>query len=203
VGAQAEAQSQSQEHARQSPSPTHLTAASHLRYGHKRRDSDTVKSHSAHHIQPSISPTCSPPPIEALPARLSPSAQQLKFATNSNSNHALSSSASARHRRSPTAPDPPTTSGTLHTGSGLGREKSWAGGEMGVNVDEFGANPSSLNGVPTRQQHARHPQQQYPPAPELAPGPQSQTQQHPDARSSRTNMVVSVKLELSRSHANT
>lgn len=193
----AEAQPQLQERIRQSPSPTHLTAASHHRFGHKRRDSDTLKSLSSlHHIQPSTSPTSSPPTIEALPARLSPSANQFQFPSSSSSNSALSSSASARHRRSPTAPDLPTASGSLHSGGGLGRGKTWAGDEMAANGEEYGAHPrshGSAKAVPARQ-HPR--QQQYASAPASVPAPAPQPQQQQDARSGRSNMVVCINLEL-------
>jgi serine/threonine-protein kinase TTK/MPS1 len=195
----AEAQPQSQERIRHSPSPPHLASASHHRYGHKRRDSDTLKSLSSHHIQPSTSPTSSPPPIEALPARLSPSAHHLQFPSSSSSNAALSSSASARHRRSPTAPDIPTTSGSLHPGNGLGRGKTWSGDEMAANGDEYGHNPGSHGSVPIRQHSRQQQQNQYASAPAAVPAPAPQPQQQQqaqDGRNGRSNMVVRIDLGL-------
>ncbi|KAK0201730.1 other/TTK protein kinase [Desarmillaria ectypa] len=90
--------------ARQSPSPTNIS--SHVisvngrpSYAtHRRRESDTLKSSVAH----SGSPTA----VDAPPAKHSPSENNL----------AASASVDAKHGRSPTAPEPPTTSVNLRNG---------------------------------------------------------------------------------------
>lgn len=164
---------------RQSPSPTHGSNANtnptHRPsiYTHKRRDSDTLRS-----VPP---PSASPTAID-LPPRLSPSARSL----------AGVNAALAKHRRSPTAPEPPTTSGMLAPpgsgGNGVG--KTWAAGDG----DDYGSGVSDRErerdrdrerredrerskGQQQQQQHVsmQQQQQQYlqaaPPMPAPAPAP--------------------------------
>jgi hypothetical protein len=75
-------------------------------YTLKRRDSDTLRN-------PDV-----PTGLEALPPRFSPSARHMQSSTNA-----------ARHRRSPTAPEPPTTSGVLTNGAGRFRIAGEPSGE--------------------------------------------------------------------------
>ncbi|KAL0580109.1 Serine/threonine kinase mps1 [Marasmius crinis-equi] len=110
--------------ARQSPSPTHpapnRAVPARPAYGHKRRDSDTLRSAPQ---QQSTAGSFSPTAVE-LPPRLSPSARGVR--TSGSGANGLS----AKHRRSPTAPEPPTTSGSLKAGASSGNPgKTWANGD--------------------------------------------------------------------------
>ncbi|KAK7056747.1 Serine/threonine kinase mps1 [Paramarasmius palmivorus] len=117
------AQSEYQQ-ARQSPSPTHNAPprqqSSRPAYGHKRRDSDTLRS-GAYPTATAGSPTV----VDgAVPAYLSPSAKMVRTSS------AGSIAVSAKHRRSPTAPEPPTTSGSLKSGTSSNPVgKTWAPGD--------------------------------------------------------------------------
>lgn len=101
---------------RQSPSPTHLPHIHSVAH-HQRRDSDTLRSMAA-----VLATSSSPTMVEAVPARRSPS--NLGYSSNV--------APHARHRRSPTAPEPPTTSGLIAppglAGNALGR--SWTVGDL-------------------------------------------------------------------------
>jgi serine/threonine-protein kinase TTK/MPS1 len=122
---------------RQSPSPTHMLQA-HLRsqvQTHKRRDSDTVRT-----LGLDTAPSGSPTAVEPLPVRLSPkgralsSQQRQPFPLIQLQPSQLQSQAQGPvyHRRSPTAPELPTTSGSLAPPPGTGVQKNgktWAAGE--------------------------------------------------------------------------
>ncbi|KZT19539.1 hypothetical protein NEOLEDRAFT_946425 [Neolentinus lepideus HHB14362 ss-1] len=93
--------------ARQSPSPTHKSGQMRPTAGHQRKDSDTLRSGS----NPTLATAGSPTAVDALPPRLSPSGAGLK------------------HRRSPTAPEPPITSGMIAPSGQNGKipGRTWAG----------------------------------------------------------------------------
>jgi hypothetical protein len=124
--------------------------------GHKRRDSDTLRSAKSHpHLQQPSSPPTTPPPGEALPAHLSPSARTI---INGPSLNALRHS----HRRSPTVPELSHTGGsTGHPGAGFGKGKSWAGGEEREGPDEYGVNTAGTSG-PSSARNARKQHQTQP-----------------------------------------
>lgn len=125
---------------RQSPSPTH-TSQAHTRsqvQTHKRRDSDTVRTLG---LDPA--PAGSPTAVEHLPARLSPKGravslqQQQPFPVIQHHPSQPQSQVHGQvyHRRSPTAPEPPTTSASLAPPPGTGVQKNgktWAAGEEPV-----------------------------------------------------------------------
>jgi serine/threonine-protein kinase TTK/MPS1 len=98
--------------ARQTPSPTHsqhpqIPAIKHL--GHRRRDSDTLRN-----VSPSLS---SPTAVEPLP-RVSPSSRG-RISPSSRL-----APVSAKHKRSPTAPEPATNGVRLkHVMSSLGKSE--------------------------------------------------------------------------------
>ena len=152
---------------RRSPSPTH-NAHPKSTYTHRRKDSDTVRST----VQPS---SASPTTVEALPARFSPSARTYLQSVSS-------SSAPVRHRRSPTAPEPPTTSGMLgpHGQASANLRTTWAAGESVPEENVFGSGGRSTTatGPPLLQQvqqpvvvsrEQQQPQQQAPPPQRAAP----------------------------------
>ncbi|KAF8635910.1 hypothetical protein AX15_000088 [Amanita polypyramis BW_CC] len=94
-----------QQSARHTPSPTQnqhpqIPALKHL--GHRRRDSDTLRN---------VSPSLGSPTAVELPPRVSPSARGRL--SPSGSRLARDTASSAKHRRSPTAPEPPMN-GTNH-----------------------------------------------------------------------------------------
>ncbi|ESK94975.1 checkpoint protein kinase [Moniliophthora roreri MCA 2997] len=118
------AQSEYQQ-ARQSPSPTH-NAPSRLQtsrpvYSHKRRDSDTLRSAA----YPQQTVAGSPTVVDgAVPAYMSPSAKMVRTSS------AGAVAVSAKHRRSPTAPEPPTTSSSLKSGATSNQVgRTWAPGD--------------------------------------------------------------------------
>ncbi|KAJ7600492.1 other/TTK protein kinase [Mycena floridula] len=106
---------------RQSPSPTHgnhepAHGVSRPTHTHRRRDSDTLRNVPSTYL--SGSPTVNDHyGVPAVPARMSPSAKGL--AANIN----------VKHRRSPTAPEAPTTSSTLYNGAASGPRTTWAAGD--------------------------------------------------------------------------
>ncbi|KAG9315652.1 kinase-like domain-containing protein [Chiua virens] len=126
---------------RHSPSPTHMSQA-HLRshvHKHSRRDSDTVRTLG---LDPA--PGGSPTAVEHLPTRLSPKGRPLSSTIQQQpfpiiqvqpSQPQSQLQGQVYHRRSPTAPEPPTTSGTLVPSPGTGIQKNgktWAAGEEPV-----------------------------------------------------------------------
>ena len=155
---------------RQSPSPTSQgLQPQRSEYGHRRRDSDTLRS-----LAPSLGPTGSPtvmesqrvsPPLSArLQTRYSPPSSSASISRGRVSPPAptkgrvsppsaksrLSSQVGrevAKHRRSPTAPEAPTTSGMIRDpntpSNGVG--KTWAGTDV-EREDEYecGGAPSSV-----------------------------------------------------------
>ncbi|CCM01879.1 uncharacterized protein FIBRA_03950 [Fibroporia radiculosa] len=177
---EAERKAQSSRH---SPSPTHVSS-SHIRSsytGHNRRNSDTLRSLAD--PQPG-SPTVveysriSPPDLSCAP----PSASS------------LSSIPSLRHRRSPTVPEPPTTSGATAPSNGIvaSAGKTWAAGDGREKEQEdpydSAAQARSLPALPLPQLPAAAPAKQTqvaPAQPSQGPAPV------PDVRS--RNMVVNKK----------
>ncbi|TCD65100.1 Protein kinase [Steccherinum ochraceum] len=114
----AETQAANPLYTRQSPSPTHLQTHMRPIAHHQRRDSDTLKSIAANMVTAS-----SPTIAEALPLRRSPS----------NLGYAVTAAPNARHRRSPTAPEAPTTSEMIAPPPGLNGHvlgKTWAAGDL-------------------------------------------------------------------------
>ncbi|GBE84902.1 predicted protein [Sparassis crispa] len=88
---------------RQSPSPTHVSSQSR----HQRRDSDTLRSLA--------NPLPSPTAVEHLVPRTSPPIR--------------GAYPPVRHRRSPTAPEPPTTSEAITPGPIAVVGRTWAAGD--------------------------------------------------------------------------
>jgi serine/threonine-protein kinase TTK/MPS1 len=133
-----------QQQARQSPSPTHMSHAHGRAHTHHRRDSDTVRSPPA---------ASSPTVIEHNPGRLSPSMRNVSQ---------VQAQGQAYHRRNPTAPELPTTSGSLAPPPGSGQSKNgktWAAGD-----DPVDSEPEAKTASRVRQAPA-------PPAPAPAPAP--------------------------------
>ncbi|KAF9049656.1 hypothetical protein BDZ89DRAFT_658844 [Hymenopellis radicata] len=133
--------------ARQSPSPTHIPTHVMNRasyQGHKRRDSDTLKN--AQYVSYSNgSPTAVdiPPPSKASSSSIS--------ANN------------VKHRRSPTAPEPPTTSDVLQHGApSAPNGKTWAPGdrEEGDRERERERRPKSQSASPSEPPPSRPQQMQ-------------------------------------------
>ncbi|EMD39981.1 hypothetical protein CERSUDRAFT_81303 [Gelatoporia subvermispora B] len=112
---------------RQSPSPTHISSAAHLRpvYAHQRKDSDTLRNVTAG------TPT-SPTAVDNI-IRGSPPTRSSAYALSTpglTANGMSVGATSARHRRSPTAPEPPTTSDDIGpVASGIHIGKTWAAGD--------------------------------------------------------------------------
>lgn len=135
---------------RKSPSPTHHNFVSHshvhLRpgmgvYAHQRRDSDTLRnapSCTSSSAQSNLATSSSPTVVDNN-NRLSPSS----------SGRGLSGS-QGKHRRSPTAPEPGTTSGMLANGSGKGSSRNWSGAgeesEFGGESEREGGGMSEREG---------------------------------------------------------
>ncbi|KAL0961027.1 hypothetical protein HGRIS_006018 [Hohenbuehelia grisea] len=99
---------------RESPSPTSVQHATKPSLHHKRRDSDTLRSVPYFHTASTATAVDGhrPSPIDALPPRLSPR-----------------NTAAAMHRRSPTAPEPPTNSGMSEPPTAPVVGKTWAAGD--------------------------------------------------------------------------
>lgn len=165
---------------RQSPSPTHQQPqnyghvhGAHARqaYGHKRRDSDTLRSIAL--------PPGSLPPTPSLPSLASPtlteapprSAGSIQVSSSgqgtgiplrsSPRGAALAAAANKQHKRSPTAPDVPTINGIL-------------GSHNGGNGDEYASERErEREGRRTQQQQYQQHQQAPPvmPAHVSAPAP--------------------------------
>ncbi|KAG6377231.1 kinase-like protein [Boletus reticuloceps] len=121
------------EYPRHSPSPTHMSHAQFRSQvqSHRRRDSDTVRTLG---LDPASAG--SPTAVEHLPARLSPKGravsslqQQQPFPVIQMQPSPPQSQGQGYHRRSPTAPEPPTSSLTLLPGTGIQKNGTWAAGE--------------------------------------------------------------------------
>ncbi|KAF8895396.1 hypothetical protein BD779DRAFT_724588 [Infundibulicybe gibba] len=134
---------------RQSPSPTHN--ANRPRATHRRRDSDTLRSVNA---PPSGSPTA-----VDLPPRFSPSTRAI-------------AAANAKHRRSPTAPEVPTTSGMLAPTPAGPNSKTWASGNREDGYVSGREKESRENGrQPPAPAHQPQQQQYAAPTPVMAAPP--------------------------------
>lgn len=136
---------------RQSPSPTHMSQAHMRTQTHHRRDSDTVRSLALNNPPTASSPTV----VDRNPGRLSPSARNV-------SSSQLQGHGQAYHRRNPTAPELPTTSGSLVPPSGSGKSKNgktWAAGDEPADSEPEAKTASRVRQAPP------------PPAPAPAPAP--------------------------------
>ncbi|KAG0700452.1 kinase-like protein [Suillus ampliporus] len=136
---------------RQSPSPTHMSHAHVRAQTHHRRDSDTLRSLALNNPPTASSPTA----VEHNPGRLSPSARNV-------SSSQLQGQGQAYHRRNPTAPEPPTTSGSLAPPPGPGKSKNgktWAAGDEPADSESEAKTASRVRQAPP------------PPAPTPAPTP--------------------------------
>ncbi len=127
---------------------------SHLRptYTHRRRDSDTVRSVYTC-SSPTVVEAAKPSALDQPQKRLSPISR--------------SSSAAGMHRRSPTAPEPPTTSTTLAPPGGTMKQfgTTWVPGDErgpGNGQADVAKGLKKQASVPAQQQHSRP----APPAPQ-------------------------------------
>ncbi|KAI0785230.1 hypothetical protein C8Q75DRAFT_333303 [Abortiporus biennis] len=187
--AQAEAQAAAaQMYTRQTPSPPNLNSQQpHLRplYGHQRKDSDTLRSAA-------MPPAGSPTVMEMLPTRLSP-----PMRTNSGSGvypNSLQANpdvgyAITKHRRSPTAPEPSTTSGEAREHNGYHMD------DGGMIPEQERVNPPPQKPVPSMPPPPIPASHMQPP---VNVQPQQQQQQAPQpqqvGQDIRTrNMMVSIK----------
>ncbi|KAH6912924.1 other/TTK protein kinase [Coprinopsis sp. MPI-PUGE-AT-0042] len=128
---------------RHSPSPTHINQHHQARPSssssgtniarptiHRRRDSDTLRG-----LIPPNSATSlgSPTVMDAHGSRLSPTGRASPFSAK----RMVVEREAAKHRRSPTAPDPSTLGGGINGGTGAGRpgslsrQRTWANEERG------------------------------------------------------------------------
>lgn len=116
----------------QTPSPTHVSQAVHLRVQtHRRRDSDTVRTPAT-----DVLSVPSPTAVEHPPGLLSPQTRLILSQQHSMASLQVQPTpvpqGQVYHRRSPTAPEPPTTSGTLAPPQGTSAQqsgKTWAAGD--------------------------------------------------------------------------
>lgn len=151
-------------HPRQSPSPTHVSSAPYQQVPgkpalHRRRDSDTFRAVDVMQEQKYLEQQ-----HQAVLPRLSPSARTVVPTVQANQ----VGSAPLRHKRSPTAPEAPTTSATLSQPHGNMREalKTWAGGDKGADrVDDYGDQRGAY--APESSQRAAPQSQQGVPGPDL------------------------------------
>ncbi|KAF4577158.1 Dual-specificity kinase, spindle pole body (SPB) duplication and spindle checkpoint function [Pleurotus pulmonarius] len=127
---------------------------SHLRptYTHRRRDSDTVRS-AYTCSSPTVVEAAKPSALDQPQKRLSPISR--------------SSSAAGMHRRSPTAPEPPTTSTTMAPPGGTMKQfgTTWVPGDErgpGNGQADVAKGLKKQSSVPAQQQHSRP----APPAPQ-------------------------------------
>lgn len=197
---------------RQSPSPPHVHAQPpHLRptYGHQRKDSETLRTESPALGSPTVAAPRGPSPSHREPSASrdssgsNPGSLGRSYAPQNGLQNGLQAGVGAmqRHRRSPTAPEPPTSSAMIapHAMPALG--KTWAGAEGRDSVGEDspadehppvyanGRESGSSGEVNGRQQRA---EKMRPP-----PVPIRQTQsvpsmQQPNQESRIKNLVVSV-----------
>lgn len=136
---------------RQSPSPTHMSQVHIRTQTHHRRDSDTVRSLAINNPPAAASPTVA----DRNPGRLSPSTRNV-------SSSQLQVHGQAYHRRNPTAPEPPTTSGSLAPPPSSGKSKNgktWAAGDEPADSEPEAKTASRVRQAPP------------PPAPAPAPAP--------------------------------
>ena len=173
---------------RQSPSPPHTGAYAQVRdprlYGHQRKDSDTLRSAG---LMPSGSPTA----VDGLAPRLSPSSGG--YSSSGGSGSLLSN----RHRRSPTAPEPPTNNDMMPQDSApQGVGKTWAAGEARERDDDYGEvavrrntpapapSPPAQSNMPPQSKHLSL-QQQAAPDPTRGYHPKSLGDREPTALGAR------------------
>ncbi|KXN88242.1 Serine/threonine-protein kinase mph1 [Leucoagaricus sp. SymC.cos] len=181
--------------ARQSPSPTHLGVhQARLAIGHRRQESDTVKSavpsgvgsptvgnHLTRVPSKSGHGRLSPPSTRTPQDRISPPSRsqarvspQGRISPSSVKGRLSPSSARppvakepSRHRRSPTAPDAPTTSNMVSAGTSIAPSgKTWAASER---EDEFSEG--------RERDRERERRAQLPSAPQASPPPPAYTTQ--------------------------
>ena len=119
-----------------------MAQPAHLRvHTHRRRDSDTVRTSS------DLPNVPSPTIIDHLPNRLSPKTRTPLSQQQSLPSVPVATAASqgqAHHRRTPTAPEPPTTSGALAPPPGTSVQqagKTWAAGDERIESESEGKGP--------------------------------------------------------------
>ena len=180
---------QQQQQQRKSPSPTHLSLASHSQhlrpsaYGHKRRDSDTLRNlPNTVSTQSNLGPSSSPTVVNhgystgnvngQGPHKLSPPTRSFPSSVLSKGQQGHGHGHS--HKRSPTAPEVSMTSGMVGgSGSSVGVGQTWAVGDE----DEFGEQERERGKSVERERErgkeaARNaPSRQQPPRPTSAPAP--------------------------------
>ena len=138
-----------QQQTRQSPSPTHMSHAHVRAQTHHRRDSDTVRSIALNNPSIASSPTA----VEHNLGRQSPSGRNVSSSQGQGQ---------AYHRRNPTAPEPPTTGGSLAPPPGSGKSqnrKTWVVGDEPVDSEPEAKTASRVRQAPA------------PPVPAPAPAP--------------------------------
>ncbi|CAL1713306.1 unnamed protein product [Somion occarium] len=178
------------------PSPTHVATHSHLRpvYTHQRKDSDTLRSMGTNLVIAS-----SPTVVEH--SRNSPPNRYYPASSISSSNAAA---VSLRHRRSPTAPEAPTTSEMIAPPGANGNAlyKTWAVND-GRESDNFSdESPNGPISIPKNNGPSMPPPpvplQQTKSAPSLASGQSSQQQRQqqnvPVPQVVTRNMVVNKRV---------
>ncbi|KAF7422588.1 Dual-specificity kinase, spindle pole body (SPB) duplication and spindle checkpoint function [Pleurotus ostreatus] len=153
---------------------------SHLRptYTHRRRDSDTVRS-AYTCSSPTVVEAAKPTALDQPQKRLSPVSR--------------SSSAAGMHRRSPTAPEPPTTSSTMAPPNGTVGQfgTTWASAEKRNAANgqvDVAKGLKKQSSIPTQQQHSR-------PAPP-APQPTLMTMNGQGSRQFTVNKKTYARLDL-------
>lgn len=186
IGKTGRAQSSSRHH---SPSPTHIASHARPAYSHQRKDSDTLRSAAA------LTPT-SPTAVE-FPSRVSP--PNRNYVPSSAPSLVAAAATNLRHRRSPTAPEAPTSSAEIAppNGGSQAAGRTWAAGDSREQEREERYDSAA----PSRNAPAMPPPQ--PPAP---PPAKQQQVSHPQASYQGTpalelrsrNMVVRNFLEFHR-----
>ncbi|KAH9841518.1 kinase-like domain-containing protein [Rhodofomes roseus] len=180
----AEEQRIAQASSRHSPSPTHVAQANYRPYGHQRKDSDTLRSVAA-------VPSPSSPTAVELPGRASPPRHSIPSSTVG----LTAVAQNYRHRRSPTAPEAPTTSGDIAPSTNPAPSgRTWAAGDGREREEaaDVGVQSRSVPTLPPPQPPAAHPRQTAPPAtqPPLQPQP---APQQAEGRSNAKNLMVNRK----------
>ncbi|KAF8827701.1 hypothetical protein HHX47_DHR4000341 [Lentinula edodes] len=165
---------------RNTPSPPHYASGQQLVVrapyaNHKRRDSDTLRGYS---------PGGNSPTVMEAPPRVSPSVKGLSGGVSSrtSSNDKNAVIIAAKHRRSPTAPEPATGSGLLQAGVVHNVQgRTWAAGDRdsGDGYDAYSGNEEKEREREARRERGRSQQlalSQVPQAKGPAPPPPNAAQ---------------------------
>ncbi|GAW05757.1 other TTK protein kinase [Lentinula edodes] len=165
---------------RNTPSPPHYASGQQLVVrapyaNHKRRDSDTLRGYS---------PGGNSPTVMEAPPRVSPSVKGLSGGVSSrtSSNDKNAVNIAAKHRRSPTAPEPATGSGLLQAGVVHNVQgRTWAAGDRdsGDGYDAYSGNEEKEREREARRERGRSQQlalSQVPQAKGPAPPPPNAAQ---------------------------